>query len=117
MVSVVQGNGAIEAGGRQGRTTIYGVEASAPIVWNFTVAAGRFLPDGPPRAARSWFRPGLGLGGSWLFSLLVPALPSHTSGGYVLAAELLAVLMGVLAGVIPARRAAGLHPVEALRAE
>jgi putative ABC transport system permease protein len=60
---------------------------------------------------------GLGIGGSWLFSLLVPALPSHTSWGYVLAAELLAVLVGVLAGVIPARRAAGLHPVEALRAE
>ncbi len=299
VVSVVQGNGAIEAGGRQRRTTIYGVEASAPIVWNFAVAAGRFLPDDPPRAARSFavlgskvrqelfgsaqalgrrvriggetFRVigsmeskwqllgfdiddavyiptskamalfnreslmeidllhatsstsatvaeqirnilqtrhgredftvttqekmlevlggvlntltiavgalggisllvggvgiltiisisvnertgeigllramgveryqiltlflgeaaalaaiggvaglGLGLGGSWLFSLLVPALPSHTSWGYVLAAELLAVLVGMLAGVIPARRAAGLHPVEALRAE
>ncbi len=299
VVSVVQGNGAIEAGGRQRRTTIYGVEASAPRVWNFAVAAGRFLPDDPPRAARSFavlgskvrqelfgsaqalgkrvriggetFRVigsmeskgqllgfdiddavyiptskamalfnreslmeidllhatgstsatvaeqikkilqsrhgredftvttqekmlevlggvlntltiavgalggisllvggvgiltiisisvnertgeigllramgverhqiltlflgeaaalaaiggvaglGLGIGGSWLFSLLVPALPSHTSWGYVLAAELLAVLVGVLAGVIPARRAAGLHPVEALRAE
>ncbi|MBW6521389.1 MAG: ABC transporter permease [Desulfoarculaceae bacterium] len=60
---------------------------------------------------------GLGIGGSRLFSLLVPALPSHTSWGYVIAAELLAILVGLVAGVLPARRAAGLHPVEALRAE
>lgn len=299
VVSVVQGNGAIEAGGRQRRTTIYGVDASAPKVWNLAVAAGRFLPDDPPRAARSFVVLGskvrqelfgstqalgmrvriggelfrvvgsmeskgqllgfdiddavyiptakamalfnreslmeidllhatssssaavaeqlrkilqarhgsedftittqekmlevlggvlgtltiavgalggisllvggvgiltimsitvnertgeigllramgversqiltlflgeamalaaiggvaglaLGIGGSWVFSLLVPALPSHTSWGYVVSAELLAVFVGLLAGVLPARRAARLHPVEALRAE
>jgi putative ABC transport system permease protein len=299
VVSVVQGNAEIRGGGRQRRTTIYGVDAAAPKVWNLDVAAGRFLPDDPPRAARSFavlghkvrqelfgsaqalgkrvriggetFRVigsmeskgqllgfdiddavylptskamalfnreslmeidllhatssssaavaeeirqvlvarhgkedftittqekmlevldgvlgtltiavgalggisllvggvgiltimsitvnertgeigllralgvergriltlflgeavalaaigggaglGLGIGGSWLISLLVPALPSHTSWGYVLAAELLAILVGLLAGVLPARRAAGMHPVEALRAE
>lgn len=298
-VSVVQGNAAIESGGRQRRTTIYGVDASAARVWRFEVAAGRFLPDDPPRAARSFvvlgskvrrelfgssqalgarvriggelFRVlgtmeskgqmlgfdlddsvyiptgkamalfnrdslmeinllhsagsssttvaeqvkkvlvarhgsedfsittqekmlevlggvldtltfavgaiggisllvggvgiltimsiavnertgeigllramgvernqilalflgeavvlaaigglaglGLGVGGSWLCSLLIPALPAHTSWSYAAAAELLAVVVGLLAGVLPARRAAALHPVEALRAE
>ncbi|MEK6202322.1 MAG: ABC transporter permease [Desulfobulbaceae bacterium] len=299
VVSVVQGNSAVEAGGRQRRTTVYGVDASAPRVWNLGVAAGRFLPDDPPRAARSFVVLGskvrqelfgstqalgmrvriggelfrvvgsmeskgqllgfdiddavyiptskamamfnreslmeinllhttsssstvvaeqvrtllqarhssedftittqekmlevlggvlgtltiavgalggisllvggvgiltimsitvnertgeigllramgversriltlflgeavvlaaiggaagllLGTGGSWCVSLLVPALPSHTSWGYVIAAELLAVFVGLLAGVLPARRAARMHPVEALRAE
>jgi len=298
-VSVVQGNGAIEGGGRQRRTTIYGVDASAARVWKFEVAVGRFLPDDPPRAARSFvvlgskvrqelfgnsqalgarvriggelFRVigtmeskgqllgfdlddsvyiptgkamalfnrdslmeinllhtagssstgvaeqvkkvlaarhgsedfsittqekmlevlggvlgtltfavgaiggisllvggvgiltimsiavnertgeigllramgvernqilalflgeavvlaaigglaglGLGVGGSWLCSILIPALPAHTSWSYAGAAELLAVMVGLIAGVLPARRAAGLHPVEALRAE
>jgi putative ABC transport system permease protein len=298
-VSVVQGNAAIESGGRQRRTTVYGVDAAAARVWRFEVAAGRFLPDDPPRAARSFvvlgskvrrelfgssqalgarvriggelFRVlgtmeskgqmlgfdlddsvyiptgkamalfnrdslmeinllhsagssstavaeqvkkvlvarhgsedfsittqekmlevlggvldtltfavgaiggisllvggvgiltimsiavnertgeigllramgvernqilalflgeavvlaaigglaglGLGVGGSWLCSLLIPALPAHTSWSYAAAAELLAVVVGLLAGVLPARRAAALHPVEALRAE
>ena len=299
VVSVVQGNAAIEAGKRQRRATVYGVDASASRVWRFGVAAGRFLPDDPPRAARSFvvlgskvrqelfgdnqalgmririggelFRVigtmeskgqllgfdlddavyipaakamalfnreslmeidllhtagssssvvaeqvrkalqgrhgkedftittqekmleilggvlntltiavgalggisllvggvgiltimsitvnertgeigllralgvernqilalflgeavilaaigglaglGLGVGGSWLFSLIVPALPAHISWAYVASAELLAAFVGLLAGVLPARRAARLHPVEALRAE
>jgi putative ABC transport system permease protein len=60
---------------------------------------------------------GLGVGGSWLFSLVVPALPAHISWAYVASAELLAAFIGLLAGVLPACRAARLHPVEALRAE
>jgi putative ABC transport system permease protein len=59
----------------------------------------------------------LGLGGASLLELLVPALPVHTPWTYVAAAETLAVFVGLLAGVVPAIRAAHLDPVEALRAE
>ncbi|MBC8318700.1 MAG: ABC transporter permease, partial [Desulfobulbaceae bacterium] len=59
----------------------------------------------------------IGWGGSQLLHFFVPALPVHTSWPYVLSAELLAAGIGMAAGVVPARRAAGLDPVEALRAE
>jgi len=51
---VIQGNAAIEAGGRQRRATVFGVGASVPEVWQIPVAVGRFLPDDPPRTARSY---------------------------------------------------------------
>jgi len=59
----------------------------------------------------------LGVGGAKLLGLLVPALPTHTSWIYVVAAELIAALVGLGAGVLPARHASALPPVEALRAE
>lgn len=58
-----------------------------------------------------------GAGIAWLLGALIPSLPTHTSWQYALYAELLAALIGLLAGVLPARHAAGLDPVEALRAE
>ena len=60
---------------------------------------------------------GMGAGGAWLLGVLVPALPTHTPWLYAMYAEILAVVLGLMAGVLPARRAAGLDPVEALRAE
>ncbi|MCX7175807.1 MAG: ABC transporter permease [Proteobacteria bacterium] len=59
----------------------------------------------------------LGFGLAQLIHLLVPALPVHTPLLFVFLAEAIAIAIGLLAGVLPARRAAGLDAVEALRAE
>ena len=59
----------------------------------------------------------LGFGLAQFIHLVVPALPVHTPMVFVILAELVAVSIGLLAGVLPARRAAGLDAVEALRAE
>ena len=59
----------------------------------------------------------LGIGGAWILHGLMPVLPVHTPWGYVLVAEILAIIIGLLAGILPAYHAAGLNPVEALRSE
>ncbi len=60
---------------------------------------------------------GLGIGLAVLLDFAVPALPAAISWKFSLLAEALAVIIGLAAGVLPARRAAGLQPLEALRAE
>jgi putative ABC transport system permease protein len=49
--------------------------------------------------------------------LWVPALPVHTPLLYVVVALAISVAVGLLSGMLPARRAARLDPVEALHAE
>ncbi len=58
-----------------------------------------------------------GIGIAYLLHLALPALPVHTPLIYVVLSEFIAVIIGLGAGVIPARRAAQLDPVEALRTE
>ena len=59
----------------------------------------------------------LGVGGAWLIALAVPGLPTHVAWDYALLAMLVAIGIGLAAGVLPAMRAAGLDPVTALRAD
>lgn len=59
----------------------------------------------------------LGVTAAVILNWIVPALPTQLSLNYILLAELIAVSIGLIAGVVPARRAAKLDPVEALRAE
>ena len=58
-----------------------------------------------------------GLGFCALLRAAVPGLPVHTPLSFMLAAVGVSLATGLAAGVLPARRAAGLDPVEALRAE
>ena len=59
----------------------------------------------------------LGLGLAVTIKVLAPSLPVHPSLEYAFLAELLAVVIGLVAGVLPARHAARLQPLDALRAE
>ena len=58
-----------------------------------------------------------GMGIAWILPAAVPGLPVHTRPSFVVAALLVSLGVGLLSGVLPARRAAALDPVEALRAE
>jgi putative ABC transport system permease protein len=58
-----------------------------------------------------------GLGISAGLRIAVSGMPIYTPPSYIAAALLVSALAGLLSGVIPARRAAMLHPIDALRAE
>jgi len=59
----------------------------------------------------------IGVSLAQLLHLALPALPVHTPWTFVLMSEGLAIFIGLTAGVLPAKRAAKLDPVDALRAE
>jgi putative ABC transport system permease protein len=59
----------------------------------------------------------VGLGIVATIDILVPALPVSYSPFFIMLSELVAIAIGLIAGILPAMRAAQLEPVEALRTE
>jgi len=59
----------------------------------------------------------LGIGLAQLLHLAIPNLPVHTPWHFVVGALLMSMMIGLLSGVLPARSAAKLDPINALRAE
>ena len=58
-----------------------------------------------------------GLGAGALLRLAIPGLPVETPLAFVVAALLVSATTGLAAGALPAQRAAGLDPIDALQAE
>lgn len=59
----------------------------------------------------------VGAGIAWLLKITVNGLPVNTPWDYALGALVVSMLIGLVAGVVPAMRAARLNPIEALRDE
>jgi putative ABC transport system permease protein len=59
----------------------------------------------------------VGLGVAAAMRLAIPGMPVRTPAGYVVAALAVSLAVGLVSGVLPARRAARLDPVDALHAE
>ncbi len=54
VVPVLQGNAALEAGGRSRRSMVLGVGPEVPAVWRMALASGRFLPPDEAGNARAF---------------------------------------------------------------
>lgn len=59
----------------------------------------------------------VGTGIAWLLQLAISNLPVNIPWSYVLIALGISMIIGLMAGIIPAMRAAKLNPVDALRAD
>src|SRR5690606_19032023 len=59
----------------------------------------------------------IGTGIAWLLKIFIANLPVYIPWNYVLGALTLSMVIGLVAGVLPAMRAARFNPVEALRTE
>ena len=57
----------------------------------------------------------VGISIAWVLHLAIPAMPVQIDWVYVILAQIVAIVTGLLAGFVPAQRASTLPPVDALR--